>query len=112
MIRKGEWKLIHYWEDGKDELYNLSKDPAEIKDVLKSNRSRANSLRKELDIFLANSKIELPKLNPNFDAIASKKMIENRKEKMIKRLEKRRKEILNKDFKPNENWYKSSLTKD
>ena len=112
MIRKGEWKLIHYWEDGKDELYNLSKDSAEKIDVLKSNTSTANYLRKELDTFLANSKIELPKLNPNFDAIASKKMIENRKEKMIKRLEKRRKEILNKDFKPNENWYKSSLTKD
>ena len=27
IIREGEWKLIHYYEDGREELYNLSNDP-------------------------------------------------------------------------------------
>lgn len=26
IIRKGDWKLIHYWEDGHIELYNLTQD--------------------------------------------------------------------------------------
>ena len=29
IIRKGDWKLIHYYEDGNDELYQLSKDIGE-----------------------------------------------------------------------------------
>ena len=28
IIRRDDWKLIHYWEDGRDELYNLRTTPA------------------------------------------------------------------------------------
>ena len=28
MIRRGPWKLIHYHEDGHNELYHLETDPA------------------------------------------------------------------------------------
>ena len=29
IIRQGDWKLIHYYEDGRDELYNLRIDETE-----------------------------------------------------------------------------------
>ena len=33
IIREGQWKLIHYYEDGRDELYNLQTDPGEQTDI-------------------------------------------------------------------------------
>ncbi len=32
-VRDGEWKLIHFFEDGHNELYHLSEDPGEEQDV-------------------------------------------------------------------------------
>ena len=34
IIREGNWKLIFYWEDGNQELYDLSSDQAEQKNRL------------------------------------------------------------------------------
>ncbi len=33
IIRLGDWKLIHYYEDGHEELYNLKNDEEETTDV-------------------------------------------------------------------------------
>lgn len=49
IIRKGDWKLIHYDEDGRDELYQLSKDIGEQNDLAGQNLELAQSLRKGLD---------------------------------------------------------------
>jgi hypothetical protein len=43
IIRRGDWKLIYYHEDGHDELYNLESDPGEQNDVLSDNRHKAPS---------------------------------------------------------------------
>lgn len=112
IIRKGDFKLIHYWENNIDELYDLSKDIGEIKNIAYEKQNLTKQLRKDLDLFLAKHNTETPKINPNFDIKKSKKMIEKRKQKMIANLEKRRIEILKKDFKPNKDWYNSNLTKD
>ena len=32
-IRKGDWKLIIYYEDNRTELYNLKNDPGELNDI-------------------------------------------------------------------------------
>lgn len=112
IIRREEWKLIHYWEDGHDELYNLAKDIGERHDVATSNATVATKLRKELDTFLVNTKANLPVLNPKYDDALSKKQYENRKTKMLSDLEKQRKGFLGKDFQPNADWWNSKLTKD
>jgi arylsulfatase A-like enzyme len=33
IIRLGDWKLIHYYEDGREELYNLKTDLEETTDI-------------------------------------------------------------------------------
>lgn len=51
-VRKGDWKLIHNGKDlaeGKDELFNVTADPNEEKDVLSDNPDIASELRKELE---------------------------------------------------------------
>ncbi len=112
IIRKNEFKLIHYYEDGKDELYNLNTDPKELNDVSSSNLEITKKLRAELDEYLKNVDAKVPTTNKNYDAKKATELQENRKTKMMQSLEKQRKDFLKKDFKPNEDWYNSSLTKD
>jgi len=35
VIRSGKWKLLHYYEDGVNELYNLETDPHETTNLAK-----------------------------------------------------------------------------
>ena len=112
IIRKENWKLIHYYEDGRDELYNLVNDPSEQQDVSEDNPEIAKALRSELDAFLAETNAKIPEKNPAFDEVLAKKQYENRKTKMLPSLEKQRKDFLDKDFQPNADWWNSKVTQD
>lgn len=51
-VRKGDWKLIHNGRDlagGKDELFNITLDPYEEKDLIRENPEIASDLRKEME---------------------------------------------------------------
>ncbi|RED50327.1 sulfatase [Seonamhaeicola aphaedonensis] len=113
IIRKGDYKLIHFWEDGRDELYNLTSDPSEKHNISKEKEAIVEGLRTELDTYLKSMNAKTPEVYPNYDIAKAKEKQENRRTKMLQRLEKQRKDFLSKDFKPNEDWYNSSLsTKD
>ena len=60
IIRNGAWKLIHYYEDGHDELYNLASDPGEQHNVIADNQAKANELRQRLDHWLAETGAKFP----------------------------------------------------
>ncbi len=51
-IRKGDWKLLHYYEDDRVELYNLADDLGEEQDQAAARPEMAQSLQKQLDKFL------------------------------------------------------------
>ena len=65
IIRKGDWKLIKFWT-GPFELYNLSDDIGEAKNLAKEMPEKV----KELDILLLSrlkaDGAKLPKRNPNY----------------------------------------------
>ncbi len=48
IIREGEWKLIHYYEDGREELYNLKYDPEEATDVAGDNAEIVEKMSQKL----------------------------------------------------------------
>ncbi|SDG70733.1 sulfatase [Winogradskyella thalassocola] len=112
IIRKENWKLIHYWEDSRNELYNLETDLGETKNLSEENEEVTKKLVDELFEFLENVDAKFPEQNSTYDDNKAKKQYENRKSNMMKRLEDQRKEFLSKDFDPKNNWYDSSLTKD
>jgi len=59
-IRQGPWKLIHYYEDGKSELYQLDQDPAEERDLFETSRDFADELLETLRSWLREVDAELP----------------------------------------------------
>jgi arylsulfatase A-like enzyme len=112
IIRRGDWKLIHYWEDGKNELYNLENDPYEKTDVAVINSEKTFELWNELDKYLKSVGANYPVKDPQYSADLEKEYHNGIVNKTWPKLEANRTEMLSKDFKPNKDWWGSKLTED
>jgi len=67
VIRKGDWKLMQYFEDGVLELYDLKNDPSEKKNVAKKEADKTKALLKELQAWQRETKAPIPtERNPAF----------------------------------------------
>lgn len=67
VIRKGDWKLIQYFESGNVELFNLGKDLGEQRDLSSSHPEKAVDLLRELNQWRQKANAVIPKtLNPDF----------------------------------------------
>ena len=65
-IRRGNWKLMEYLEDGRVELYNLSDDIGENEDLAQALPEKTNALRKQLQTWRKRVDAPMPKPNPNW----------------------------------------------
>lgn len=108
IIRSGDWKLIHYYEDGRDELYNLADDIGEQTDLASKHPEIATKLRAKIDAWLKETGAKLPWKNPNYNAEAAAKAAENLRTKGIEAKEKQHAHFLDPDFKPNKDWWGSA----
>ncbi len=71
-IRSGDLRLVHFYEDGRDELYDLAHDVGETKDLAAAQPERAKALRTRLDAWLKSVDAQLPTPNPAYDPSADK----------------------------------------
>lgn len=62
-IRKGDWKLIYFLENGSYELYNLKEDIAEENNLVNDNPKKLEELKKELKNINQKIGTTPPKLN-------------------------------------------------
>ena len=112
IIREGAWKLIHYWEDRRDELYNLDKDPSEQIDVSAENEELTTRLSEELIAWLYSMDAQIPVEDETYDEALSLE----RKNRIVNErwpaLEQQRLEFLSDDFDPGNNWWGSRVTED
>lgn len=109
MIRKGDLKLIYYWEDGHSELYNLKNDPGEQNDIAKKNPDLVDDLYTELSAYLHEVEANRPQLDKEFNQSESDQLYDQRVKSLLPRLEAQRKETLSRDFQPNETWWNSKI---
>jgi uncharacterized sulfatase len=59
-IRKGDYKLVHFYENDRDELYRLSADVSEQNDLAAREPEKTRELRRELDEYLRKVRARLP----------------------------------------------------
>ncbi|MCK5704028.1 MAG: sulfatase, partial [Cyclobacteriaceae bacterium] len=111
-IREGNWKLIHYYEDGRQELYDLSTDISETTDIAMDNPERVKNLSKHLFDYLHEVGARFPEKDPEYNVDLEKKYLENVINKRWPQLEKQRMNFLSIDFDPGNNWWDSKVTKD
>lgn len=112
IIRRSPWKLIHYWEDGRDELYHLEKDPGEQHNVLDDHPDIASSLRRRLDAWLKETGARIPQSDPEYDEAARRAWLERQRTNVMEQLEKQHAAYLDPDWKPNKDWWGSAVTGD
>ncbi|MFK8112486.1 MAG: sulfatase [Rubripirellula sp.] len=64
VLRSGPWKLIHFYEHDRDQLFHLPSDPAEQEDLAKKQPRKAAELRIKLETKLTQSGARLPVTYP------------------------------------------------
>lgn len=67
VIRKGDYKLIQFYEDNHVELYNTNEDISEENDLTAMLPEKVKELRQELIQWLEETGAQMPEKNPDFD---------------------------------------------
>mgnify|MGYP000231275867 FL=1 len=109
IIMEGDWKLIHYHEDGRNELYNLENDIGEQNDLFAKEKNRAQQMHKQLLAWLKQTNAKFPQPDPKFDSAKRKARWENIESSGKQRLERQHASFLDPSFKPNKDWWGSSV---
>jgi arylsulfatase A-like enzyme len=112
IIREGDWKMIHYYEDGREELYNLKDDLSETTDVASNNRGLVIKMHKTLFDYLNEVGARFPEKDPEYNGEFEARHINNMATKKLQQLENQRAMFLSKDFDPKNNWWGSMVTVD
>lgn len=69
-IRRGDWKLVHWFEDDSFELYHLREDISEKNNLAAQQPERVKSLLAELAAWQKDVGALMPVKNPNYDPAA------------------------------------------
>lgn len=112
IIRLGEWKLIHYYEDDREELYNLKTDLEETTDLASVNPEKVKELNKKLFSYLNDVGAKFPIKDPEYNPEKEKEYLQKVINQRLPQLENQRLNFLAKDFDPGNNWWGSEVTKD
>jgi arylsulfatase A-like enzyme len=67
-IRKGNWKLIEFFENGRLELYDLSTDPGEKRNIAWKDPIQTQTLHTALRAWRQETRARMPRPNPDYDA--------------------------------------------
>lgn len=108
IIRKDDWKLIYYYETGNCELYNLSIDISESEPLNAQYPQKLSELKNELFKWLDGIDAIKPIADPLYSPTKEAMVKENWRTKTLEYQENIRKRMFNKEWKPNDNWWKSS----
>lgn len=112
IIRKGDFKLIRYYEDGREELYNLKDDVGETTNIADNHSDIVKRLSAELSAHLKEVGAKIPQPDPRFDAEKKAASIKNMQTKRKAQLETQHANFLKPDYQPNKTWWNSVQTKD
>jgi arylsulfatase A-like enzyme len=110
IIRRGKWKLIHYYEDGHEELYNLETDLEEDSDISLLHPKLTKQLSKQLFDFLYKVGAKFPQKNSLYNSTLEKDFLIKNRIELLPFLEKQRMQFLSKTFDPGNNWWGSKVS--
>lgn len=109
VIREGDWKLIHIYEDDSQELYNLRTDISESRNLIKMYPEKASKLQAKLFDYLDQMGARYPEKDPIYDPVKEIAHIQNVRENIWPQLERQRLHFLEPDFDPGNNWWGSDV---
>ncbi len=105
VIRRGDWKLIHYYEDSRRELYNIVLDVGEQNDMAAQQPKRVAELGNALEAWLKSVDASLPTKNPKWDEAKYARQMEKLYKNGHPRREREHARVLQPDFVPRGGWW-------
>ncbi|RBP40461.1 putative sulfatase [Roseimicrobium gellanilyticum] len=79
-IRRGDWKLIEFFESGDLELYHLKADPGEKLNMAEMEKAKTEELRTALVEWRQKVGARMPVPNPNYDAARADELGKGKRE--------------------------------
>lgn len=76
-IREGDWKLIEHYDTSAAELYDLSNDPGENKNLAPEQPQRVTEMRRKLFAWIASVNAQTNTPNPHFQSALYRELYEN-----------------------------------
>lgn len=67
-ILKGQYKLIKYYEDSSEYLFDIEQDPQELNNIAESNQRLMEELNRHIASYFEAHNIQLPTLNADYNA--------------------------------------------
>jgi arylsulfatase A-like enzyme len=108
VIRSGKMKLIHYWEDGRDELYDLSSDIGEHCDIASAHPETVKRLHTKLNNWLTEVQAKIPQPDPRYNAAKKQKQLRQIRINKTKALTRQSHKMLQPSWKAPRNWWGSA----
>lgn len=108
IISQGKWKLIHYYEDGRQELYNIDEDVSEASNVAVEFPEVVEKMNQDMASWLRDVDGRKPIVNPNFNVKQHEATQVNIREKQLPNLEREHANLLEENFKPRQGWWEET----
>jgi len=105
IIIEQNWKLIHYFEDDRMELYDLSNDVGEQKNLSTQQPDRVTKMQSTLESWLNEVAAERPSKNPAYDATKDAENIQKRKQNGMANREREHAAFLRANYSPRKGWW-------
>ncbi|MGM0376530.1 MAG: sulfatase [Bacteroidota bacterium] len=110
IIRRGEWKLIHYYEESSQALYNVTNDPYEQNNLATERPEKTLKLASALKKKLKEMGARYPYKDPQYDPEKEKQHLKEVEKELMPWLEQQRLQFLSRDYEPGNNWWGSEAT--
>jgi arylsulfatase A-like enzyme len=108
LIRRGDYKLIHYHQGARNELYHLASDPSEKNDLAGKQPEKTADLAAQLSAWLKSVNAKMAEPDSRYDAEAARKKWARIHGEGKKRLEASHAAFVEPGWQPNENWWGSA----
>lgn len=108
IVIRDQWKLIHYFEDGRNELYNIEADIGEQDDLAASQSERVIAMHAELRGWLDSVQATETSKNPTYDAAKNEQALKQIREVAMPNREREHAAFLKADFTPRGGWWQDN----
>ena len=105
IILRGNWKLIHYFEDDRHELYDIGKDIGETKDLAADQADTVAKLAAALEAWQKEVGASFPTRKPDYNEANFDKSMQQLKNTGLSRREQQHAAVLDPNFKPRGGWW-------
>jgi arylsulfatase A-like enzyme len=105
IMMEGDWKLIHYFEDNRSELYHLGNDAGETLNIAAQHSLRVREMETSVKAWQETVGAALPSENPNFDAENREALLAKLEAEGNPKREAEHANYLKADFAPKGGWW-------